>query len=47
MVILYTGQVLSNIGLDLEIEGRHIRLEGVELSVDRDSRPTRFVWASD
>ena len=31
--ILYTGQVLSNIALDLEIEGHHIRLEGVELSV--------------
>jgi hypothetical protein len=31
--ILHTGQVLSNIGLDLEIEGHHIRLEGVELTV--------------
>jgi hypothetical protein len=31
--ILYTGQVLSNIALDLEIEGHHIRLEGVEMTV--------------
>jgi hypothetical protein len=31
--ILHTGQVLSHIGLDLEIGGHHIRLEGVELSV--------------
>jgi hypothetical protein len=31
--ILHTGQVLSNVGLDLEIAGHHIRLEGVELSV--------------
>jgi hypothetical protein len=31
--ILHTGQVLANIGLDLEIAGHHIRLEGVELSV--------------
>jgi hypothetical protein len=31
--ILHTGQVLSNIGLDLEIEGHHIRFEDVELSV--------------
>jgi len=31
--ILHIGQVLSNIGLDLEIEGHRIRLEGVELSV--------------
>jgi hypothetical protein len=31
--ILHAGQVLSNIGLELEIEGHHIRLEGVELSV--------------
>lgn len=31
--ILHTGQVLSHIGLDLEIDGHHIRLESVELSV--------------
>jgi hypothetical protein len=31
--ILRAGQVLSNIGLDLEVEGHHIRLEGVELTV--------------
>jgi hypothetical protein len=31
--ILHTGQALSNIALDLEIEGHHIRLEGVELTV--------------
>jgi hypothetical protein len=31
--ILHTGQVLSHIGLELEIGGHHIRLEGVELSV--------------
>jgi hypothetical protein len=31
--ILHTGQVLSHVGLDLEIEGHRIRLEGVELSV--------------
>jgi hypothetical protein len=31
--ILCAGQVLSNIGLDLEVEGHHIRLEGVELTV--------------
>jgi hypothetical protein len=31
--ILRTGQVLSNVCLELEIEGHHIRLEGVELSV--------------
>src|SRR3984957_7357785 len=31
--ILHTGQVLSNIGLDLEIDGHRIRLEGIELSV--------------
>ena len=30
---LHTGQILSNIGLDLEIDGHHIRLEGVELFV--------------
>jgi hypothetical protein len=30
---LHTGQVLSHIGLDLEIGGHHIRLHGVELSV--------------
>jgi hypothetical protein len=31
--ILCAGQVLSNIGLVLEVEGHHIRLEGVELTV--------------
>ncbi len=31
--ILHTGQVLSHVGLDLEIGGHHIRLEGLELSV--------------
>jgi hypothetical protein len=31
--ILCAGQVLSNIGLDLEVDGHHIRLEGVELTV--------------
>jgi hypothetical protein len=31
--ILHTGQVLSNIALDLEIEGHRIRLEGVEMTV--------------
>ena len=31
--ILHTGQVLSNIALELEIGGHHIRLHGVELSV--------------
>ena len=31
--ILHIGQVLSHIGLDLEIGGHHIRLEDVELSV--------------
>jgi hypothetical protein len=31
--ILHTGQVLSNIALDLEVEGHHIRLERVELTV--------------
>jgi hypothetical protein len=31
--ILHTGQVLSHIGLDLEIGGHRIRLENVELSV--------------
>jgi hypothetical protein len=31
--ILRTGQVLSNIALDLEIEGHRIRLEGVEMTV--------------
>jgi hypothetical protein len=30
---LHTGQVLSHIGLDLEIGGHHIRLQDVELSV--------------
>ena len=31
--ILQTGQVLSHIGLDLEIGGHHIRLHDVELCV--------------
>jgi hypothetical protein len=31
--ILHTGQVLSNIALELEIGGHHIRLESIELSV--------------
>ena len=31
--ILHTGQVLSNIALELEIGGHHIRLYGIELSV--------------
>src|ERR1700722_6332082 len=31
--IVHAGQVLSHIGLDLEIEGHHIRFEDVELSV--------------
>jgi hypothetical protein len=31
--ILCAGQVLSNIDLDLEVDGHHIRLEGVELTV--------------
>ncbi len=31
--ILQAGQDLSNIRLDLEIEGQHLRLEGVELTV--------------
>ena len=31
--ILHTGQVQSQIGLDLEIGGHHIRFESVELSV--------------
>jgi hypothetical protein len=31
--ILHTGEVLSQIGLDLEIGGHYIRLVGVELSV--------------
>ena len=30
---LHPGQILSNIGLDLEIYGHRIRLEGIELSV--------------
>jgi hypothetical protein len=30
---LHAGQVLSHIGLDLEIGGHHIRLQDVELSV--------------
>src|ERR1700743_2929110 len=30
---LQTGQVLSHVGLDLEIGGHHIRLQDVELSV--------------
>jgi hypothetical protein len=30
---LHIGQVLANIGLDLEIDGHHVRLEGVELSM--------------
>ncbi len=31
--ILRAGQVVSNIGLDLDVEGHHIRLEGVELTL--------------
>jgi hypothetical protein len=31
--ILRVGQVMSSIGLDLEVEGHHMRLESVELTL--------------
>ena len=36
--ILRVGQVVSSVGLDLEVEGHHIRLESVELTLIRTTR---------
>jgi hypothetical protein len=36
--VLHAGQVVANIGLNLEVDGRHIRLEGVELTLIATTR---------
>jgi hypothetical protein len=40
--ILRVGQVASCIGLDLEVEGHHIRLENVELTLIGTTRTPNF-----